>query len=428
MLVQADYGEKETFRGLNRATQSQRQTGSAIKPLAVLVPGINEKIFTGATIYDDEKKTFEDGYAPGNNSGYLGKITVRRALESSQNVPFVEMMEEITPKKSISYLEKMGITSLTENDEGLPLALGGLDNGITPLEMAAAYSTIANDGRYIEPTFYTKVVDVTGKTVLKTKQEKRNVFSEQVAYVLKKLLQEPVDGSYGTATYCSIHGIDVAAKTGTTDDNYDKWLCGFTPYYTAVTWFGFDQNETIYYNNQNPAGIMWANVMSSIHDGFTGARFYQPKKISVEEICEDTGEIARSGCNNTYIEYFLEGTEPEECTKHSGSKVNAHIDDEEEDETNVYVDSKEDLELNPDDEETVNNNTIEENTIENEIVENVVEENTIIENDIPENTVEENDIYEPSTGDDNTESKNTENTENTEDTEDTERQENEVRN
>src|SRR5699024_3460582 len=166
----------------------------------------------------------EDGYAPGNNSGYLGKITVRRALESSQNVPFVEMMEEITPKKYISYLEKMGITSLTENDEGLPLALGGLDNGITPLEMAAAYATIANDGIYIEPTFYSSIVDNTGKTVLKKKQEKRTVFSEQVAYVLKKLLQEPVDGNNGTATYCSIHGIDVAAKTGTTDENYDKWL------------------------------------------------------------------------------------------------------------------------------------------------------------------------------------------------------------
>lgn len=405
-----DFGEKETFRGLNRATQSQRQTGSAIKPLAVLVPGINEKIFTGATIYNDEKKTFEDGYSPGNNSGYLGKITVRRALESSQNIPFVEMMQEITPKKAISYLEKMGITSLTENDEGLPLALGGLDNGITPLEMAAAYATIANDGIYREPTFYSSIVDNTGKTVLKKKQEKRTVFSEQVAYVLKKLLQQPVDGNSGTATYCSIPGIDVAAKTGTTDENYDKWLCGFTPYYTAVTWFGFDQNETIYYNNQNPAGIMWANVMSSIHDGFTGARFYQPNKISVEEICADTGEIARSGCTNTYVEYFLEGTEPEECTKHSGIKVNVHIDTDEE--TNVYVDNKEDLELDPDDEEDITkNNDIENNIAQNETIENTENTENIVNDEyIPENTVDsENDIYEPSTGENNTESENSNN-------------------
>ena len=150
-----DFGEKETFRGLNRATQSQRQTGSAIKPLAVLVPGINEKIFTGATIYNDEKTTFEKDYEPKNSDGgYLGEITVRRALESSQNIPFVEMMEQITPKKAISYLEKMGITSLTDEDESLALALGGLQNGVTPLEMASAYATIANDGIYIQPTFY----------------------------------------------------------------------------------------------------------------------------------------------------------------------------------------------------------------------------------------------------------------------------------
>lgn len=100
-------------------------------------------------------------------------------------------------------------------------------------------------------------------------------------------------------------GIDVAAKTGTTDDNYDKWLCGFTPYYTAVAWFGFDQNETIKYNSQSQAGIMCANVMRSIHDGFTGARFYQPSKIVTDVICSDTGILAKEWCTNTYVEYFL---------------------------------------------------------------------------------------------------------------------------
>lgn len=388
-----DFGEKDTFRGLNRATQSQRQTGSAIKPLAVLVPGINEKIFTGSTIYKDKKTTFEGGYEPGNNDGYLGEITVRRALESSQNVPFVEMMDQITPKKAISYLEKMGISSLTEKDENLALALGGLDNGITPLEMAAAYATIANDGIYIEPTFYSSIVDNTGKTVLKSKQEKKAVFSEQVAYVLKKLLQQPVDGDYGTATYCSISGIDVAAKTGTTDENYDKWLCGFTPYYTAVSWFGFDQNETIYYNNQNPAGIMWANVMKSIHDGFSGARFYKPSKIVVAEVCLDTGEIARTGCQNTYVEYFLSGTEPKECTKHSGKRVEANIDSKE-DEESIYVDDKEDLKLNPEDEKLQNTNNTEENSLNSknetqENVENILDD----ENKIEDEDTNDNEIY-----------------------------------
>ena len=150
-------GEKDTARGLNRATQSTRQTGSSIKPLAVLAPGIDKKKFTAATIYSDVQKTFEGNYSPENYDGYLGNITVRRAVESSQNIPFVEMMEQIGVKTSISYLKDMGITSLTEKDESLSLALGGLDQGITPLEMAAGYATIANDGVYIEPTFYTNI-------------------------------------------------------------------------------------------------------------------------------------------------------------------------------------------------------------------------------------------------------------------------------
>lgn len=379
-------GEKETFRGLNRATQSQRQTGSSIKPLAVLVPGIDKKIFTGATIYDDEEKTFEDGYAPGNNAGYLGEITVRRALESSQNIPFVEMMEEVTPNRAISYLEKMGISSLTEGDASLALALGGLENGITPLEMAGAYGTIANDGKYIEPIFYTTITDNGGKVVLKCNQQTRQVFSEQVAYVVKELLKEPVEGSHGTATYCSISGIDVAAKTGTTDENYDKWLCGFTPYYTAVTWFGFDQNESIYYYNQNPAGIIWANVMRNVHNGLNSAKFNQPNRISVQYICADTGMVAKTGCTDTYVEYFLWGTVPDECTKHSGSKLTVNREENDNDSSQVYVDRDKDLQLNPDDEEE--NIIPEENEIEEEPEENIVQNTEVDTN----NLIEENPI------------------------------------
>ena len=397
-------GEKEYFRGLNRATQSRRQTGSAIKPLAVLVPGINEKIFTASTIYNDEKTTFKDDYTPGNNDGrYLGEITVRRALESSQNIPFVEMMEEITPRKAISYLEEMGITSLAEEDENLWLALGGLHNGITPLEMAAAYATIANDGEYIEPTFYTSITNKEGRTVLKIEQETREVFSPQVAYVVKKLLTQPVEGSHGTATYCSISGIEVAAKTGTTDDNFDKWLCGFTPYYTAVTWFGFDQNETINYYNQNPAGIIWANVMRRVHNGLQNMSFVKPGSIDTETICAETGMLARTGCANTYEEYYLQGTVPELCTKHSGSRVTDDENDESATQsTGTYMDDEEELELDPDDEEVVQNNTTVENEVNqetaNEVANEAINEVTDeagkeIEDEVgrdPENTIDNN--------------------------------------
>ena len=314
-------GEKTEARPLNRATQSVRQTGSSIKPLAVLAPAIDKKIITAASIYDDTEKDFADGYHPVDYGKQLGNITVRRAVESSQNIPFVEIMEELKPKNAIKYMEKMGISTLTKEDESLVLALGGLQVGISPLEMAAGYATIANDGEYIEPVFYSRIDNKSGENILEPKQETRKVFSKEVAYILKSILTQPVVGSNGTATYCKISGVDVAAKTGTTDENYDRWLCGFTPYYTAVTWYGYDQNETVEFNNRNPAGLLWANVMSRIHAGLQTARFEKPNTVSSATICAETGKRARTGCTNTYTEYFLWLTVPELCDEHSGSEV-----------------------------------------------------------------------------------------------------------
>ena len=314
-------GEKTEARPFNRATQSLRQTGSSIKPLAVLAPAIDKKIITASSVYDDTEQDFENGYHPVDYNKALGKITVRRAVESSQNIPFVEIMEKLTPKTSIKYLEKMGITSLTENDEGLALALGGLDKGISPLQMAGAYSTIANDGVYIEPTFYTQIDRKNGSKALESKQKSKRVFSKEVAYILKSLLTQPVVGDNGTATYCKISGVDVAAKTGTTDENYDRWLCGFTPYYTAVTWYGFDQNETIDFNGRNPAGLIWANVMARIHTGLQTARFEKPTRVLSATVCSETGMRATTGCPNTYTEYFLWFTTPDTCTKHKGEEL-----------------------------------------------------------------------------------------------------------
>ena len=363
-------GEKDTARGLNRATQSTRQTGSSIKPLAVLAPGIDKKKFTAATMYADVETTFEGNYAPENYNDYLGQITVRRAVESSQNIPFVEMMEEIGVKTSISYLKDMGITTLTEKDESLSLALGGLDKGITPLEMAAAYATIANDGVYIEPTFYTEITNRLGKTIVEAKPESHRVFSKQVAYILKEILTQPVKGANGTATYCSISGMDVAAKTGTTDENYDRWLCGFTPYYTAATWFGYDQNETIYFNRQNPAGIIWANVMRNIHSGLANATFEKPSWIQTETICADSGCIANSGCTNTYEEYFLWGTKPDDCTKHSGNRITTNNNQNgQSEQTNQNV-FNEDLTLDPSLENEIPETNTSTNTITNTTTDN----------------------------------------------------------
>ena len=312
-------GEK-TSRGLNRATSSTRQTGSAGKPISVLVPGFCENVITGASVFVDIETTFDDGteegYTPTDYNGFQGAITLRRSVESSQNIPFVKIMEKITPSTSIKYMRRMGITSLTKVDDNLNLALGGLDKGISPLELAGAYSTIANDGTYIEPTFYIDIKNSNGKTIITSSQNTQKVFNKDIAYIIKELLTQPVKGTYGTATYCSIPNIETSAKTGTTNENYDRWLCGFTPYYTAVTWFGFDQNETINFNGKNPAGIIWANVMKNIHKDLEIKNFEKPTTVQEATICPTSGKVANAKCTNTYTEYFIRGTIPETCNVH----------------------------------------------------------------------------------------------------------------
>ena len=310
-------GKKETSRGFNRATQAVRQTGSAIKPIAVLGPALEENIITSASIYNDKKTTFENNYSPNNYEGQLGEITVRRAVESSQNIPFVRIMDQLTSKKAIKYMEKQGITTLTEKDNALPVALGGLQKGISPLQMAGAYASIANNGMYIEPVFYTVVENSKGKVVLKNEQEKHKVYSENTAYVLKKLLEQPILGAYGTAKNCAIDGMETSAKTGTTDNFYDKWLCGFTSYYTAVTWFGYDQNERIEEGTDSLANQMWASVMKKVHKNLIEKDYEKVKNVVEVEICSETGKVAGSKCKKTYIEYFRkENVLKTVCNKH----------------------------------------------------------------------------------------------------------------
>lgn len=309
-------GDKGT-RELNRATQSVRQTGSSMKPIAVVAPGVQEGIISGATVYNDADTLFGT-YNPKDYNNFRGLISIRDAVETSQNIPFIKAMAELTPAKSIEYLKNMGITTLDDKkDNGLSLAIGGLTNGVSPLEMASAYATIANNGVYIEPTFYTKVEDVTGNVIMTPKQETRRVFSEATAYVTKNILTQTVVGSQGTATYCKINGMDVSAKTGTTNDDKDRWLCGFTNYYTAATWFGYDTPETVKYSGRNPAGQIWSNVMTSIHKGLAASKFEVPSDVVTATICTETGKLASSTCSKTRTEVFVKGAVPTTCDGHT---------------------------------------------------------------------------------------------------------------
>ena len=318
-------GEK-TGAGWNRATQMKRQTGSSIKPLADVAPGLEEGIITAATLYYDEPTDFGNNYTPKNDGSKYKNDTmnIREFIKLSRNIPAVKIMKELTPAKAIEYLQKMGLSSIDEEaDNGPALAIGGMTNGASPLEMASAYGAIANNGIYITPTFYTKVVDSSGNTVLTPKQEQTRVISEQNAYIVKDILKEPVK-SGGTATYCAISGMDVAAKTGTTDDNYDRWLCGFTPYYSAATWFGYDNNEEVRARDfpTNPAGQIWDAVMTDIHSGLEGATFTKPASGIVEAtVCRDTGCLATTGCTNTYKEMFTKENMPETCEGHGSQRI-----------------------------------------------------------------------------------------------------------
>ena len=229
-------------------------------------------------------------------------------------------MAELKPKKSLEYLQKMGITTLNEEDEVLSLAIGGMKNGVSPLEMASAYGTIANGGIHITPTFYTKIEDANGNVVLTPKQESTRAISEQNAYITSSILQEPVNGSKGTATYCAIPGMDVAAKTGTTDQDFDRWLCGFTPYYSAACWFVYDENEEVHYSG-NPAGLIWDAVMTDIHKPLQNAKFTKPSGIVEKSACRDSGCLASSGCSNKYTEMFTNDNLPNECEGHGTQKI-----------------------------------------------------------------------------------------------------------
>ena len=329
VAVGGSLGEQKTT-GWNRGTQLTRQTGSSMKPLADIVPGLQEKIITAATIYDDAITDFGGGYKPKDYNIPKGYINIRSCIRTSQNIPMVKVMMELTPKKSIEYLKKMGITTLDDTKDANPaLSIGGLSKGISPLEMAGAYASIANDGVYTAPIFFTKVVDSSGNTVLTANQEKTRVISEQNAYLTRSIVSEPTK-SGGTATYCAIPGMETCAKTGSTDDYVDRWLCGFTPYYTAACWFGYDNDQeplkvgkTVYsVDGRNPAGQLWSSIMKDIHKGLANKNFNKPSTGLVQKtICKDTGGVATSSCTNTYSETFTTDNVPENCQGHGTQKI-----------------------------------------------------------------------------------------------------------
>ena len=316
-----DLQQDQALLYTNYATSTARQTGSSIKPLANLAPGLEEKVLTAATVYYDIQTRFGGNYTPKNVGSYLGLCTVRKAIETSSNVVNLKMMSNVGVRTSIKYLHDFGLDTYVAGEDGLSLAIGGATHGSSTLQMAAAYACIANGGVYIEPTFYNKMVDGNGKTVIESKQETRRVISAANAFIIADVLTDVVTGYSGTASACAISGMDVAAKTGTTDDVDNKWLCGFTPYYAAATWYGYGNTVGWSVNNVNAAKNIWANVMKEVHKKLDKKRFTKPEGVVSAKVCKDSGKLATSECKNTYTEYFAKGTVPKACDGHTTFKV-----------------------------------------------------------------------------------------------------------
>lgn len=322
-------GKKTTLRGLNRATQMTRAPGSTIKPLATYAPGIDTGVFTAATTYDDVPLTY---YVPGSSTpwsphnsyvSYRGLTSVRKGVEISSNIIAAKAFLDVTADVSYSYLEKFGITTLTKSDK-VPgaLALGGLTRGISPLEHAAAYGTIANGGIYVEPKLYTKVVGRNGEIILENVSNVREVLKESTAYIVTSMLSDVINGSEATGGSARLSKMHAAGKTGTSNESKDRWFAGFTPYYVASTWVGYDQQKTVSMSG-NPAAKIWKAVMQKIHANLPDKEFTRPSTVVSATVCADSGLLMTDACKNdrrgdrSKTEWFDVNNVPtEECNIH----------------------------------------------------------------------------------------------------------------
>ena len=320
-------GEKTAW-GTDRATSAGMQPGSSIKPIAVIAPSLQEGLITPATVVDDTPASF-GSYKPHNDDRtYKGLYNIRSILRESRNLPEVKMMKTLGPSKSIEYLKAFGISTVDESkDAGLSLALGGVSNGISPLEMAAAYATLANDGVYIEPTFYIKVEDSKGNIVLEKKQETHRVISEQNAYLVQSLLTEPtgtgLTGSSGaTATGARVSGQQTCGKTGTADETKITWFCGFTPYYSGAMYFAYDEKDARA-PGSGAVARRWGGIMNKVHKGLESAKFEKPSNIVSATVCKYSGLLPTENCSgHTYTEMFVKGTVPSKtCSTHVKLKI-----------------------------------------------------------------------------------------------------------
>lgn len=336
-------GEKRYSLSLNRATGTLRQPGSTFKLITSFAPAIDLYGATLATPFYDTaytigNKTFKNWYS----SGFLGYQTIRDGIIYSLNIIAVRcLMEQLNPHEGRLYAENLGITSLLDSDENPALALGGITNGVTNLELTQAFATIANGGQFNKAKFFTKILDQEGNVLIDTTEDQpRQAMKATTAFLLTDAMKQSMlpNRAYAasvnvnsTSTRAHFDGMSLAGKSGTTTKDVDIWFVGYSPYYVGGIWGGCDENQPLIdkasgeYNGG--AGFhkdIWRKIMSRVHEGLPDIGFTKPDGIVEAQVCRKSGKLPTSGCYADYrgssviTEYFAEGTVPTtNCDRHT---------------------------------------------------------------------------------------------------------------
>lgn len=320
-------GDKTANKTLNRATDTTRQPGSTFKIIAAYAPALDAGGLTLADVQDDAPYNYGSGQGGAVNNydkRYRGFTTLREGIIDSINVVAVKTLAQIGPSLGYDYIRNFGFTTVGIDESGNEtLALGGLTNGVTNLELTAAYATIANSGTYIKPKFYTRILDHDGNVLLdNTAPESHTVLKETTAWLLTDAMKDVMTQGTGTPAYFG-SSMAQAGKSGTTTKNRDALFAGFTPYYTCVVWGGYDDNAVQNSGQTTYPKKIWKAVMSRIHEDLPYADFEKPDDIVTATVCKESGKLAIDGvCTNdprgnmAYTEYFATGTAPTDYCDH----------------------------------------------------------------------------------------------------------------
>jgi len=316
-------GDKTGNRTWNRATNTKRQPGSTFKIVTCYSAALDAGGKTLASVQDDAPLKIGEKEYKNSDDAFYGWTTIREGIQYSYNITAIKTAQDVGLGLCYEYAQKYGFTTLDEEDSriaGLPL--GGITNGVTNLELTAAYATIANQGEYIEPSFYTAVYDHDGNLILdNTTQERHTVVSEETAFLLTDAMRDVMTAGTGMGAYFG-STMDQAGKSGTTTSNRDILFAGFTPYYTCVVWGGHDDNS-IQTDEFMYVRYIWRESMKRIHKDLEYKEFEMPSTITKAEVCMDSGLVPLAGTcevcikgNPIYEEYFTVGTVPTATCDH----------------------------------------------------------------------------------------------------------------